>query len=365
MTLSGSYTGASTSPAEVGFYWGTSSNSLTNKLTVSSVTATGTDSGTFEAHLSDLVPGKSYVFQAFARVSGTGAYSSDEQVFYAGTPTVFKMPGGAQPAVDKDWLELASAKEGSQYVVSTTYAGERNYTVFYDTQMTTPLWTAYPLDSSHMGSLSRPSGWSYNPNIDEKYQVRVTDGSYSNSTYSRGHMCPNGSRNGNATMQAQTFYVTNQVPQIQAIIQASAETKSPVILQVSKGARNYANQTLLRYMAEGAVEYAKELGWEHPQIVLHLDHGDSFELCKSCVDMGFSSVMIDGSSLPYEDNIALTKKVVEYAHKYDVTVEAELGVLAGVEDEVASEESHYTKPEEVIDFATRTGCDSLAISIGT
>ena len=157
----------------------------------------------------------------------------------------------------------------------------------------------------------------------------------------------------------------NNMEQLQAIIQAAAEEKSPVILQVSKGARNYANQTLLRYMAEGAVQYAKELGWEHPQIVLHLDHGDSFELCKSCVDMGFSSVMIDGSSLPYEENIALTKKVVEYAHKYDVTVEAELGVLAGVEDEVAAEESHYTKPEEVIDFATRTGCDSLAISIGT
>ena len=122
---------------------------------------------------------------------------------------------------------------------------------------------------------------------------------------------------------------------------------------------------MLRYLAEGAVEYAKELGWAKPQIVLHLDHGDSYELCKDCVDMGFSSVMIDGSSLPYEENIALTKKVVEYAHKYDVTVEAELGVLAGVEDEVQSEESHYTKPEEVIDFATRTGCDSLAISIGT
>ena len=118
-------------------------------------------------------------------------------------------------------------------------------------------------------------------------------------------------------------------------------------------------------MAEGAVEYAKELGWEHPQIVLHLDHGDSFELCKSCVDMGFSSVMIDGSALPYEENIALTKKVVEYAHQYDVTVEGELGVLAGVEDEVASEVSHYTKPEEVIDFTNRTGVDSLAISIGT
>ena len=157
----------------------------------------------------------------------------------------------------------------------------------------------------------------------------------------------------------------NNMEQLQAIIKASAETKSPVILQVSKGARNYANQTLLRYMAQGAVEYAKELGWEHPQICLHLDHGDTFEVCKSCVDFGFSSVMIDGSSLPYEENIALTKKVVEYAHQYDVTVEAELGVLAGVEDDVQAEESHYTKPEEVIDFATRTGCDSLAISIGT
>ena len=160
------------------------------------------------------------------------------------------------------------------------------------------------------------------------------------------------------------FNFTN-LEQLQAIITASSELKSPVILQVSKGARNYANPTLLRYMAEGAVAYAKELGCAHPEIVLHLDHGDSFELCKNCVDMGFSSVMIDGSALPYEENIALTKKVVEYAHQFDVTVEAELGVLAGVEDEVASEVSHYTKPEEVVDFATRTGCDSLAISIGT
>ncbi len=157
----------------------------------------------------------------------------------------------------------------------------------------------------------------------------------------------------------------NNMEQLQAIVKACAETKSPVILQVSKGARNYANQTLLRYMAQGAVEYAKELGWEKPQICLHLDHGDSFELCKSCVDFGFSSVMIDGSALPYEENIALTKKVVEYAHAHDVTVEAELGVLAGVEDEVVAEKSTYTKPEEVIDFSTRTGCDSLAISIGT
>ena len=157
----------------------------------------------------------------------------------------------------------------------------------------------------------------------------------------------------------------NNLEQLQAIITAASETKSPVILQVSKGARAYANPILLRYMAEGAVEYAKSLGCNHPEIVLHLDHGDSFELVKGCVDLGFSSVMIDGSSLPYEENIELTKKCVEYAHQFDVTVEAELGVLAGVEDEVSSEESHYTRPEEVIDFSTRTGCGSLAISIGT
>ena len=128
----------------------------------------------------------------------------------------------------------------------------------------------------------------------------------------------------------------NNMEQMQAIIKAAVETKSPVILQVSKGARQYANATLLRYMAQGAVEYAKELGCKHPEIVLHLDHGDTFETCKSCIDSGFSSVMID-----------------------------ELGVLAGVEDEVSAEHHTYTNPEEVIDFATRTGCDSLAISIGT
>lgn len=157
----------------------------------------------------------------------------------------------------------------------------------------------------------------------------------------------------------------NNMEQLQAIIQAAVETKSPVILQVSKGARQYANQTLLRYMAEGAVAYAKELGCKHPEIVLHLDHGDSFELCKSCIDTGFSSVMIDGSHLPYDENVALTKKVVEYAHQFGVSVEGELGVLAGVEDEVSAEHHTYTKPEEVVDFVTKTGCDSLAISIGT
>ena len=157
----------------------------------------------------------------------------------------------------------------------------------------------------------------------------------------------------------------NTMEQMQAIVQAAVECKSPVIMQVSKGARAYANGTILRYMAQGAVEYAKELGCANPQIVLHLDHGDSFEICKECIDNGFSSVMIDGSHLPYEENIALTKKVVDYAHQYDVTVEAELGVLAGVEDEVSSAVSHYTKPDEVVDFSQRSGCDSLAISIGT
>ena len=156
----------------------------------------------------------------------------------------------------------------------------------------------------------------------------------------------------------------NNMEQLQAIIAACVETNSPVILQVSSGARKYANQTLLRYMAQGAVEYAKELGKNIP-IVLHLDHGDTFELCKDCIDSGFSSVMIDGSHHSYEDNIALTKKVVEYAHAHGFTVEGELGVLAGVEDDVVAEHHTYTRPEEVVDFVTRTGVDSLAISIGT
>jgi len=161
-------------------------------------------------------------------------------------------------------------------------------------------------------------------------------------------------------------YNFNNMEQLQAIIAACVETKSPVILQVSSGARKYANQTLLRYMAQGAVEYAKELsaGAGIP-IALHLDHGDTLELCKSCVDFGFSSVMIDGSHHSYEDNIKLTKQVVEYAHAHDVTVEGELGVLAGIEDDVVAEKSTYTKPEEVIDFVKRTNVDSLAISIGT
>lgn len=159
-------------------------------------------------------------------------------------------------------------------------------------------------------------------------------------------------------------YNFNNMEQMQAILQACVETRSPVILQVSSGARKYANSTILRNMAKGAVEYVKELGCEIP-IALHLDHGDTFELCKDCVDNGFSSVMIDGSHHSFDDNIELTMKVVEYAHQYDVTVEGELGQLAGVEDDVSAEKSTYTKPEEVIEFVKRTGVDSLAISIGT
>jgi fructose-bisphosphate aldolase class II len=159
-------------------------------------------------------------------------------------------------------------------------------------------------------------------------------------------------------------YNFNNMEQLQAIIIGCTESRSPVILQVSSGARKYANQTLLRYMAMGAIEMMKELGGNIP-VALHLDHGDKFDLCKSCIDSGFSSVMIDGSHHSFEDNIKVTKEVVAYAHERDVTVEGELGVLAGIEDEVSSEVSHYTKPEEVEEFVEKTGVDSLAISIGT
>jgi len=160
-------------------------------------------------------------------------------------------------------------------------------------------------------------------------------------------------------------YNFNNMEQLQAIIGGCAESNSPVIVQVSSGARKYANQTLLRYMAQGAVELCRKDLKSNIPICLHLDHGDTFELCKSCVEYGFSSVMIDGSAHTYEDNISLTKQVVEYAHQYDVTVEGELGVLAGIEDEVKAEKHTYTDPAQVEDFVKRTGVDSLAISIGT
>ena len=160
-------------------------------------------------------------------------------------------------------------------------------------------------------------------------------------------------------------YNFNNMEQLQAILTACVQSRSPVILQISKGARNYANATLLRWMGRGAIEMIKKMKEGPVPVALHLDHGDTFELCKDCIDNGFSSVMIDGSHLPYEKNIELTKQVVDYAHQFDVTVEGELGVLAGIEDEVSAEHSHYTDPAQVEDFVKRTGVDSLAISIGT
>ena len=154
----------------------------------------------------------------------------------------------------------------------------------------------------------------------------------------------------------------NNMEIVQGITEAAGELRSPVILQVSKGARAYANHTYLVKLVEAAIIENPEI-----PIALHLDHGDSFELCKSCIDGGFTSVMIDMSSKSFEENIAVTKQVVDYAHAHGVVVEAELGTLAGVEDEVVVEAGHesYTRPEEVEEFVSRTGCDSLAIAIGT
>ncbi|MDD7718337.1 MAG: class II fructose-1,6-bisphosphate aldolase [Eubacteriaceae bacterium] len=154
----------------------------------------------------------------------------------------------------------------------------------------------------------------------------------------------------------------NNMEIIQGICEAAGELRSPVILQVSKGARSYANHTYLVKLVEAAIAENPEI-----PIALHLDHGDSFELCKSCIDGGFTSVMIDASSKPFEENIALTKQVVEYAHAHGAVVEAELGTLVGIEDEVVVEagQESYTRPEEVEEFVERTGCDSLAIAIGT
>ena len=154
----------------------------------------------------------------------------------------------------------------------------------------------------------------------------------------------------------------NNMEIVQAITEACREEKAPVILQVSKGARAYANHTYLVKLVEAAVLECPDI-----PVALHLDHGDSFETCKSCIDGGFTSVMIDASSKSFEENIEITKKVVEYAHDHGVVVEAELGSLAGIEDEVnvSAEAASYTRPEEVEEFVARTGCDSLAIAIGT
>jgi fructose-bisphosphate aldolase, class II len=159
-------------------------------------------------------------------------------------------------------------------------------------------------------------------------------------------------------------YNFNNMEQLQAIVIGCVESRSPVILQVSGSARKYADPLLLPQMVRGAIAMAKKIGSPVP-IALHLDHGDSFELAKACIDTGFSSVMLDGSHHSFDENARLTREVVEYAHARDVTVEGELGVLAGIEDEVSSAVSHYTKPEEVEAFVGKTGVDSLAISIGT
>ncbi|MBD3185860.1 class II fructose-1,6-bisphosphate aldolase [Candidatus Bathyarchaeota archaeon] len=164
-------------------------------------------------------------------------------------------------------------------------------------------------------------------------------------------------------------YNMNNMEQMQAILTACVKSQSPLILQVSKGAREYANETILRYMAQGGVEYANEmadeLGLNPIPISLNLDHGSSFELCKSCIDSGFSAVMIDRSQDSIEENIKITARVVEYAHQFDVSVEGELGVLAGIEDDVVAEKTTYTRPEDVERFVDGTGVDCLAIAIGT
>ncbi len=159
-------------------------------------------------------------------------------------------------------------------------------------------------------------------------------------------------------------YNASNLEQLQGIIIGCGESDSPVIVQITQTSLKYINKSMVRYMGKGCVEMANDLGYNIP-IALHLDHGGSFELCKSCIDLGYSSVMFDGSHLEYEENINITKKIVLYAHERDVSVEAELGVIAGIEDHMKASDHYYTNPEQVEDFVNRTGCDSLAIAIGT
>lgn len=180
----------------------------------------GTD-GSFSADLTGLTPGQTYYFRAYAVVNGTEDYAFDEKTVEASSYGTFAMPAAenVEPAVDADWLELPGAASSGSYIVTTYYGGSasdanRNYTHCYDKSAYTSLWTAYHLNSSHMGSYGRPNSWSFSPDISQSFQVDLTSSSY-NDSYSRGHMIPNASRNGNKTMQEQTFYVTNSVPQIQ------------------------------------------------------------------------------------------------------------------------------------------------------
>ena len=202
---------------------------MTNKAVASTASAT---SGTFTATLTGLTEGQTYVYQAYALVSGTGTHASDQQYFFASDTRFFKAGGSSTPAVGTGWLELPSKTDGAQYITNTLRAGgARNYTHLYDTKMYTSLWTAYPLYASAMGSFKRPDDWSKNPNIDEKYQINLWSGSYGVDDYSRGHMIPNGSRNGILAMQLQTFYATNSVPQRQRYFNGSIWAKLENALQ--------------------------------------------------------------------------------------------------------------------------------------
>jgi endonuclease G len=218
VSLSGSFANASDTPTEVGFYYGTSSGSKTYKKIVTA----GSD-GSFSADITGLAAGTKYYWRPYVKVSGTGSYASQSKEV-TGSESTFTTQaapsaGDVTPAQDKSWLELPGAKTNSNYVVNTYYNGSttdsnRNYTHLYDKSTYTSLWTAYHLNSSHMGSESRPSKWSFSPSIAESLQVDLCSSSYE-SSYSRGHMIPNASRNGIKNMQLQTFYVTNSVPQIQ------------------------------------------------------------------------------------------------------------------------------------------------------
>lgn len=221
MTLSGSFDNATGTPTEVGFRYGTSSASM-NNIIKAAVPSYGTD-GSFSVNISGLAAGQKYYFCAYVVVKGTESYASQEKTVDAASYGTFTMPEIPQengdPAVAKSWLELPGAVNNSNYLINTYYDGSetdanRNYTHCYDKSTYTSLWTAYHLNSTHMGSLTRPGSWSYSPDINSNYQVNLKSSSY-NDNYSKGHMIPNASRNGNKTMQLQTFYVTNSVPQIQ------------------------------------------------------------------------------------------------------------------------------------------------------
>lgn len=261
-TLSGSFSGASSVPSEVGFYWGISSNSLSNKVVADAASST---SGTFTAKLTGLTEGQTYVYQAYAIVSGTGSHSSETQTFYASGTKYFKAgEASSSSSAFCGWLELPggevgtrqSASEGFKYVSEDSRyitdvlmaSGKRNYTHFYDTKMYTSLWTAYPVYSAAMGREERPDDWHSNPNIGTKYQINVWDGSYNaGGDYSRGHMIPNGSRNGIKAMQLQTFYATNSVPQVQA------KFNDGIWMQLEQALQGMASKIDTVYIVTGVV----------------------------------------------------------------------------------------------------------------